>query len=178
MSTIKKLCLCAVCIALCYVLPAVLHPLNLGQVLSPLHFPVLVCGLICGPIYGAACGIAGPILSSVLSGMPAAIMLPSMLPELMAYGMFGGILMRAIRVKSLLFHVYLALIPTMLIGRLLGALSKAIYYFAGLFEVQSFNIEQIATAYFVTTLPAIIVQLLVIPMLIVTLKAEKIIKIR
>ncbi len=178
MSVIKRICICAICIALCYVLPAVLHPLGLGQILSPLHVPVLVCGLICGPVYGAVCGVLGPILSSILTGMPAAALLPSMLPELMTYGIFSGILMRAVRTKSTLANVYLSLIPTMLLGRVIGALCKAVFYIIGVFGVQNFSISQIATAYFVTGLPGIILQLVLIPLLITTLKEEKLIKIR
>ena len=69
MSKIKKACICAICIALCYVLPVALHSFGLGSILSPMHIPVLLCGLVCGGFYGAFCGIAGPIVSSILSGM-------------------------------------------------------------------------------------------------------------
>ena len=178
MSNIRKICICAICIALCYVLPLVLHPLGLGQILSPMHIPVLVCGLCCGPIFGAICGIAGPILSSVLTGMPPSMMLPSMIPELLAYGIFAGILIRAFRTKSTLCNVYLALIPTMLIGRVVGALAKAVFYFIGVFGVNAFSLKEVASAYFVATLPGIIVHLLFIPTLVVTLKSEKLIKLK
>ncbi len=178
MSAIKKICICAICIALCVVLPMALHPLGLGQLLSPMHIPVLICGLICGPLFGAACGIAGPILSSLLHGMPSALMLPSMVVELVTYGIFAGILMRAIRTKSLLANVYLTLIPTMILGRVIGALSKAIFYFIGVFGVTAFSVKEVATAYFVGTLPGIIVQLIFIPLFVATLKEEKLIKIR
>ena len=178
MSNIRKICVCAICIALCYVLPVVLHPLGLGQILSPMHIPVLVCGLCCGSIFGAICGIAGPILSSVLSGMPPSMMLPSMIPELVAYGIFAGILIRTIRTKSLFFNTFVALIPTMILGRVVGALAKGAFYLLGVFGVEAFSLSQIASAYFVVTLPGIILQLILIPMLIVTLKEEKLVKVR
>lgn len=178
MSAIKKLCICAICIALCYVLPVVLHPLGLGQTLSPMHVPVLICGLICGPVFGAFCGILGPILSSFLGGMPPMIALASMIPELVTYGVFSGILMRSVRTKSLLANVHLSLIPTMILGRLVGALSKALFYFIGVFGVSAFSLREVASAYFVATIPGIIVHLIFIPLLIVTLKEEKLIKIR
>ena len=178
MSNIRKICICAICIALCYVLPLILHPLGLGQILSPMHIPVLVCGLCCGPVFGAICGIAGPILSNFLTGSPSAMMLPSMVPELVAYGIFAGILMRACRTKSTLVNVYMALIPTMVVGRLVGALVKGAYYLVGVFGVSAFSWKEIATAYFVTTLPGIIVHLLFIPTLVVTLKSEKLVKIK
>ena len=178
MSTIKKICICAICIALCYVLPVVLHPFGLGQMLSPMHVPVLICGLVCGPAYGIVCAIAGPFLSSMLSNMPPMMMLASMIPELMAYGYFSGIIMKAARTKSLLLNLYLALIPAMLIGRVVGGLTKALYYLIGVFGVEAFAIEEIASSYFVATLPGIVIHLLLIPMLIITLKEEKLIKIK
>ena len=71
MSKIKKACICAICIALCYVLPVALHSFALGSILSPMHIPVLLCGLVCGGFYGAFCGIAVhlilvPLLVTVL----------------------------------------------------------------------------------------------------------------
>lgn len=178
MSTIKKICICAICIALCYVLPVALHPFGLGQMLSPMHVPVLVCGLVCGPVYGIICAIAGPFLASMLSGMPPLVTLASMIPELVAYGYFSGIFMKVVNTKSLLVNLYLSLIPTMVIGRVIGGLSKAVYYLIGVFGVEAFAIEEIAAGYFVATLPGIVIHLLLIPMLIVTLKEEKLIKIR
>jgi len=178
MSTTKKLCICAICIAMCYVIPAALHPFGLGPALSPLHLPILVCGIICGPIHGLACSVIGPMLSTLLTGMPSTYLLPTMLPELIAYGMLGGYLFRRIKVKSLVLKVYLTLFPTMFFGRLIGALSKAAFYLLGMFGVQAFSFSQVVTAYFVTTLPAIVLQLIIVPLLIATLKEEKLIKIR
>ena len=178
MSHVRKICICSICIALCYVLPLALHPLGLGQVLSPMHIPVLLCGLLCGPVLGAICGIAGPILSATLGGMPPVTALPTMIPELVTYGIFAGILIKAIRTKSTFTNVFLALIPTMLLGRVIGALAKAVFYFIGVFGVTSFSLKSVAAAYFVGTLPGIIVHLLLIPLLVTTLKEEKLIKLR
>ncbi len=62
MSIAKRISLCAMCIALCYVLPIAFHAIGLGSALSPMHIPVLLCGLICGGWWGALCGIVGPVL--------------------------------------------------------------------------------------------------------------------
>lgn len=177
MSVIKKLIITAICIAFCYVLPAALHPMGLGQVLSPMHIPVLVCGLICGPGYGIACGIIGPFLSSLLSGMPPLTMLITMIPELIAYGFFCGVFLNGIKTDSLLANIYLAMIPAMVLGRLVGCIFKAGYVIV-LSGLEAFSLTQIATAYFITTLPGIIVHLLFVPLLIVTLKEEKLIKVK
>lgn len=66
MSTVKKICICSFCAAMCYVLPLIFHALALGWTFSPMHLPVLLCGLLCGWSYGAVCGVAGPLLSSLL----------------------------------------------------------------------------------------------------------------
>ena len=97
MSSVKKLCLCALCIALCCVLPTAFHGLGLGTALSPMHLPVLLCGLVCGPWLGAVCGLAGPVLSSITTGMPGTPMLMTMVPELVVYGLCAGLFLKLIR---------------------------------------------------------------------------------
>ena len=97
MSSVKKVCICSICIALCCVLPAAFHAVALGAAFSPLHLPVLLCGLLCGWPYGAFCGIAGPVLSCLVTGMPSAVRLIYMVPELCAYGLFSGFLFHVIR---------------------------------------------------------------------------------
>ena len=101
MSSVRRASVCAMCIALCYVLPLAFHALAAGSMLSPMHIPVLLCGIICGPGYGVFCGIAGPVLSSVLSGMPSATGLIAMVPELLTYGLVCGLLMRKPKLKWL-----------------------------------------------------------------------------
>ena len=64
---------------------------EIGNLLLPMHLPVLLCGFICGPIYGSVVGVFLPIVRSLIFGMPA--LLPSavtMAFELMAYGFFTG----------------------------------------------------------------------------------------
>ena len=44
MSSVKKIVTCAVCMALCVVLPLAVHAIpNSGVMLSPMHIPVLLC---------------------------------------------------------------------------------------------------------------------------------------
>ena len=82
LSATKKLVFCAICVALCVVLPMAFHALGSGTVFLPMHVPVLLCGLVCTWPYGVVCGLLGPLLSSVLTGMPATAVLPSMMAEL------------------------------------------------------------------------------------------------
>jgi len=177
MSRIKKACICAICIALCYVLPMALHSLGLGSVLSPMHIPVLLCGLVCGGFYGLFCGIAGPVLSSVLSGMPPAAMLVTMIPELMIYGLFTGLMMKWVRSGKLLPDVYISLLVAMVLGRIAGGIAKALFI-AVMATGDAFSIGIWATSYFVGTLPGIVAHLIVLPLLITVLTKTKVIPAR
>ena len=106
MSSIKKICVTAIMIALCCILPTMFHLAGLGTAFSPMHIPVLLAGLICGGWYGLCCGVIGPVLSSILTGMPGATMLISMIPELITYGLVTGLMMRYVRTGKLTADLY------------------------------------------------------------------------
>ena len=163
MSNVKKICISAFCIALCYILPQAFHAVGLGSALSPMHLPVLLCGLVCGWGWGAVCGVAGPILSSVLSGMPPAAMLMSMIPELCVYGLCAGLFMKLTRTGSLYADLYLSLIPAMVLGRVAGGAAQAMMYLSG---TESYSIAIWVSSYFVGTLPGAILQLILLPILV------------
>lgn len=170
MSSVKRICIAAICVALCYLLPVVLHPLGLGTLISPMHIPVLLCGIVCGAGYGLLCGILGPALSSVLSSMPPASMLMSMIPELAVYGLVTGLCMRFIRTKHLSADLYIALSVAMVLGRIAGGIAKAFVYMGG---GKSFTLALWVSSYFVGTLPGIITHLILIPLLVLTLMKTK-----
>lgn len=172
MSSVKRIVVCAVCIALCYILPMMLHPLGLGNALSPMHIPVLLCGLICGWGYGAFCGFAGPVLSSVLSGMPPASALVSMIPELMVYGLVSGLIIQLVRTRWLYADLYIALVVAMLLGRVVGGIAKALFYTG---SGNAFGISVWVTSYFVGTLPGIVAQLILLPVMVHTLMLARVI---
>lgn len=65
---------------------------SLGELLLPMHLPIILAGLLCGPYAAGIAGALAPILSFLLTGMPAAAMLPFMAIELCAYGFFAGVL--------------------------------------------------------------------------------------
>lgn len=174
MSKIKKTCICAICIALCYVLPVALHSFGLGSILSPMHIPVLLCGLVCGGFYGMFCGIVGPIISSILSGMPPVTMLFSMIPELVVYGLAAGLLMKWVRTGKLLPDVYISLAVAMVLGRIAGGIAKALFIAINA-TGDAFTLGVWATSYFVASLPGIIVHLILVPLLVTVLMKTKVI---
>ena len=164
LSNIKRLTVTALSVALCVVLPMAFHIIpNAGSVMLPMHIPVLLCGLICGWQYGLLCGILGPLVSSLVTGMPPAAILPGMMVECGMYGCVGGLLMERIFTGSLYADLYLCLPVAMLAGRVISGIVKALILTPGL------SFTAWATASFVTALPGISVQLILIPTLIVAL---------
>lgn len=168
MSNTKKIVFAALCIALGVALPAAFHGVpNAGNVFLPMHIPVLMAGLICGPWLGLAAGVLTPLLSCLISGMPPVAYLPSMLCELAVYGLVAGLLMRLIKVR---FSVVLSLVGAMVAGRLVMGLLNALIFRAGEYGWAAW-----LTASFVTALPGIVIQLLLIPTVIFALKKAKLI---
>lgn len=164
LTSIKRLTLTALCIALCVVVPMAFHVIpNAGSVMLPMHIPVLLCGLVCGWQYGLLCGVLGPLVSSVLTGMPPAAVLPGMMVECGMYGFVGGLMMDYIRTGSLYADLYISLPAAMLVGRVISGIVKALILTPGM----SFTVW--ATASFVTALPGISIQLILLPTLIVAL---------
>ena len=93
-ETTKKLTWSAMFIALGLVLPFLTGQIpQFGNMLLPMHIPVILCGLICGWRYGAIVGFVLPLLRYALFGMP--VLFPTgiaMSFELAAYGFFSGFL--------------------------------------------------------------------------------------
>ena len=175
MSSVKRSCISAVCIALCYVLPLVFHAFGAGEVFLPMHIPVLLCGLLCGAGYGAFCGIAGPVLSCVLSGMPSATGLISMVPELCVYGLICGLVLRFVHTKNTYADLYLALVAAMLLGRVAGGIAKALFYLSGMSGMMTLSMPLLASTYFVQSIPGIVIQLIILPTLVFTLMKARLI---
>ncbi len=171
-TTVTKCMTTAVCMTLCVVLPMAFHAIpNGGTLLSPMHLPVLLCGLICGWQYGLACGLAGPLLSSLISGMPpAGPILYGMMVELAVYGLAAGLLMKLVHTGKLLADLYISLIAAMLAGRIVGGLAKALFFQAGAYSLKAW-----AAAYFVSTLPGIVLQLILLPALYLALRRARLI---
>ena len=172
MSSNKKICVTAVCLALCCVLPVAFHSVGLGSSLSPIHIPVLLCGLVCGGGYGAACGLAGPILSCLVTGMPGAAQLLNMVPELVTYGLAAGLMMKLLHTGRLYADLYCSLAAAMVAGRIVGGIAKALVYLG---SGKSFTLALWVSGYFVTALPGIVCHLIVVPALVLTLMKAKLI---
>ncbi len=171
MTEVKKAIITAVCMALCVVLPLAFHAVpNAGSIYLPMHIPVLLCGLICGWGYGLACGIVGPLLSSLFTGMPPAAVLPAMVIELAVYGVIAGLGMLLIRTKKVTADLYISLVLAMLTGRIVAGAARAL-----IFAVGETTMATWATSYFITSLPGIVIQLILIPAIVIALERARLI---
>ena len=167
----RKLVLTALLIAIGVVLPQAFHAIpNAGSVFLPMHIPVLISGFAVGPVYGAICGILTPILSHLIFGMPPAPMLAQMICELAMYGLMTGLLNRLIKIDNPILKNYAVLILSMLAGRLTYGVLNALIFRAGSYSMQAW-----ISAAFVTALPGIVIQLILIPILVERLQKANLI---
>lgn len=166
-NQIQNMVLAAIFLAFGLILPSVTMQMQaIGQMLSPMHLPVLLCGLVCGPFYGAVVGILDTASSfgsiwhaTALSGRDCDVL------ELLCYGLVAGLLYKLSPWKCIL-AVYKALIPAMILGRIIGGLATAILLSL---NGKGYSLAVWATAYFVKTVPGIILQLILIPAIMVAL---------
>ncbi len=166
---IVSLVLTALCVALGIVLPVAVHGVpNAGSVLLPMHLPVILCGMLCGPVYGLCCGLLAPFLSCLLTSMPAWAYLPSMLSELAVYGLLAGLFIWIIRTPKETLNIYLALVAAMLAGRVVHGIVNALIFHAG-----NYSLQMWLTSAFVTALPGIVIQLILLPPLVIALRKAK-----
>lgn len=140
----------------------------LGGVFLLMHIPALLGGFILGGKYGALIGFIMPLLRSVLVSMPP--LYPTALImafELSAYGFVSGILFKWL--KNVKFGYIIALIGAMLLGRFVwGTASTIILSLAN----RPYTFEAFIAGAFVTALPGILIQLILIPLLVRTLIAS------
>ena len=162
----RKMIYAALYLAIALVLPFITGQIpEIGKLLSPMHIPVLLCGFMCGWPWGLAVGVIAPLLRSVLFGMPA--LFPNavaMAFELPAYGAVAGILYRVLPRRK--WTPYLVLIIAMIAGRLVwGAVQL---YLSGL-TGSEFTVGIFLTRAVVETIPAIILQIVLIPVLVLAM---------
>ena len=137
-----------------------------GGIWLPMHIPVLLCGLILGPKYGFLVGLLLPFTRSFIVGHPPLFPTATVMTfELAAYGLAAGLLYNKLP-KTVPF-LYASLIGAMLFGRVVWAAARVVVF--NLNDVP-FSFEIFLTSGFVTALPGIILQIVLIPILIIALK--------
>ena len=166
----KKICLCAMFLALGIVLPFLTMNIPLiGKSLLPMHIPVLLGGFVLGPIYGLLLGILTPLTRSILFSAP--VFFPSglsMMFELGAYGFFSGLFYcKLFKKKNNLVYIYISLIIAMLLGRVVYGIFKLILSFV---EMNKYTFAIFISGAFTNAIPGIILQLILIPLIVKVIK--------
>lgn len=175
-NQVKNLIIAAMFLSIGMVLPFLTGQVpQIGNMLCPMHIPVLLCGLICGWKYGGAVGFITPLLRSAIFGMP--VMYPSAIAmafELATYGLVIGLLYSRSRWQCVI-ALYRCLITAMLAGRAVWGLAEIILLGLGgsVFSVKAF----MAGAFF-NAVPGIILQIVLIPAVMVALNRTGLVKFR
>ena len=170
---IRNLTLSAMFICLGYVLPFLTGQIKeIGSMLLPMHIPVLLTGFICGWKYGLAVGFILPIFRSMTMGMP--IMYPSAISmafELATYGFVSGLLYFRSAWKCIR-AVLKSLIVSMICGRVVWGIVQVILLGV---KGTAFTFSMFFAGAFINAVPGIIIQLVFIPVLMLSLQKAKII---
>lgn len=173
-SGLYSLLVTAILLAVGIVLPFLTGNVQvLGQAISPLHIPVLICGLTCGWYWGMGLGIVLPLLRSVLFGMPPLV--PVAIPmafEMAAYGALCGLLypMLSKKMSKTCWAMLIAMVIAMLAGRLVGGAAKAVVM--GI-QGNAYTFPAFVTAYFVNTAVGAVIHLIVVPLVVTALEKAR-----
>lgn len=159
--SLKNLTLSAIFMAVGIILPFFMgHIPQIGNMLLPMHIPVILCGLICGWKYGAGVGFILPLFRSLLFGMPVLFpMAASMAFELMTYGLVAGFLYGCSQSQCVI-TLYRSLIISMLAGRIVWGIAQV--FFLGIGK-NVFTFEAFLAGAFLNAVPGIVLQLIFIP---------------
>lgn len=166
-----NLALSAMFLALAFVMPFLTGQIQqIGNMLCPMHIPVILCGYICGGPWGLAVGFIAPLLRSFVLGMPP--MYPNafaMAFELAAYGFVSGILYHAFPKKK--GCIYFSLIISMIIGRLVWG---AVQFICMGLDSSKFGFAAFWASAVTNAVPGIILQIILIPVVVMILEKTKI----
>ncbi|HHW46017.1 MAG TPA: ECF transporter S component [Clostridiales bacterium] len=133
---------------------------QLGRVFLPMHICVFLGGMLLGPAYGCGMGLIVPVISFMISQMPGIPNLFFIMAELFLYGLISGVA-----------HKYLNPVLSLIIAQTAG---RVVYGFAlfvtgNLLGLPVPAADGVITA-FVTGLPGIAIQLVIIPAIVFILK--------
>ena len=170
--------LAALLLALGLVLPFVTGQIpEVGNMLLPMHLPVLICGLVCGWKWGAVVGFVLPLMRSFLFQMPP--LLPTMRTggalcmafELMTYGLVAGLLYGWL--KKYRWGLIVSLLGAMLAGRIVWALASMVIY--RIFADFPFTFQLFLAGGFLSAWPGMILQIILVPLLVRLLEKTRLI---
>ena len=162
-------------IALCMFLPFITGQIaDLGNALLPMHLPVLIASYTVGAPYAALVGLVSPILRSLIFSAPT--LFPravAMSVELAFLGFFAGIVFGTVRLPRLA-SIYISLVSGMLISRVAWGATQALILGFG---ENGFTLSYFISEAVLLSLPGIVLQLVLVPLLISALYAAKLLPI-
>jgi len=169
-SNARQIVTAGVLIALGLILPLAFHTFGMGgPIFLPMHIPVLLGGFLLSPLFALVVGVITPFLSSILTSMPP--LFPGAIQMMFELGTYGLVI-------SYLYRRYLlALWPTLVLGMLLGRLVAGFTSFLLLtqFLGKAFSLQVFLAGAFITALPGILIQLVMIPIMVKLLENANII---
>ena len=174
-SKTRTLLYAAVLLALSVAVPQMFHMTGVpapGQIFLPMHIPVLLAGFLLGPLWGGAIGLSAPVMNCLLMGMPSPARLPFMMIELLTYGVASGLLYRTFRLGRWLWGVFPSLVGAMLAGRVTYAIGLLVA--TELLGIPCGGVFAAWTAT-VTGLPGIGIQIVLIPVCVLSLQKARLI---
>ena len=169
-TSTQKIVLAGLFTALGLILPVAFHTFSIsGSIFLPMHIPVLLTGLVCGWNYGLIAGIIVPILSSIMTGMPPIYPVAiAMAFELATYGTVIGLVSK----KT---NAFISLVVAMLSGRaVLGIANVVLLGMTG----KNYALSMFISGAFVTALPGIIIQFILVPSIYGLLQKSKYLELR
>ena len=163
MNSTKKITYTGLFAAIGIILPQAFHMIGgpaIGSVLLPMHIPVIVGAMLLGPMSGVVIALISVIVGAIL-GMPPMPMAIFMVFELSAYGLMAGYLHNQKK-----FNPYVSLVGAMIAGRMVQLL--VIHLFLRLFNASLPPVFG-TLAMFVTGIPGMVLQFVLVPILVVFL---------
>ncbi|MCI8348860.1 MAG: ECF transporter S component [Firmicutes bacterium] len=172
-NNIKNLTLAALCLAIAMLLPFLTAQIQtIGNMLCPMHIPVLLCAYICGWKWAAMVGFMAPILRYFAFGMPPLMPIGwGMAFEMLTYGLVAGILYSMLPKKTV--NIYVSLIISMIAGRIVWGIARMVI--AGVTKTQ-FTWQLFVGGAFLEAIPGIILHIILIPIIVVALRKAKLIE--
>ena len=170
-----RLLITAVLLAIGMVLPFLTGQMQtIGQLISPLHIPVFICGLTCGWSWGAALGFILPIFRGLIFGMPPfpAVGLP-MAFEMLVYGLVTGLLyprLRKVLQNQHIVAMLISMLAAMILGRCAGGATRAVMM--GI-QGNSYSFAAFFASYFTGTVAGAVIHLFVCPYIVTMLEQAR-----
>ena len=163
----KQITLTSLFIALCVIVPFLFHLVGLGAIFLPMFLPILLAGFLIEFRFALLVGLLGPLTSSLATGMPP--FFPTAI-SMIAEGMVAA------SVASFLFHTqkktfWLALPVAIMAERITRVIMILL-----IFPIFGLPAKQWSIIEITATLPGIVLQLFLIPLVLFMLWKSKIIE--